>query len=511
MQKKATGHAAAHEVFGQVHSVESMGLVDGPGIRTIFFLQGCPLRCAYCHNPDTQCRKGGQRMSSEELVRRARRFRSYHGSKGGVTFSGGEPLLQGEFLLDCLKRLKKEGVNTCVDTSGFGDRRYYSDLFPLVDTLLLDVKAFTEEAFQDLVEGNMKELRHFMATLEENGFRGRIWIRHVMLPGYTDSEEAMKQLVKVIRPIAHLVDRIEILPYHTMGREKYRELNRPYRLEGLAPMDHGRAGELQKFANHWMEAEHFRLQQEGRNRQMTGGPRYDRRYLTDREKQEQQAVLRRMPLLSEVAEESWDSVWKHIRLFWVEKGHFLFCSGDSADMMYIICRGHVKIYYNTADGREQIYYIYDEGDFVGGLNILNNASYLYMGETLEDSLIASVPKDVFDRYFLNNPQTLRRLLKKSFERIRWAEDLIQRLSTNNATMKVAALLIRLQDSFGVETEEGVRLDLSMNREEMGNYSGMTRETITRKLGEFKELGYIDYTAHKSIILKDVEGLRRLIF
>lgn len=511
MQKEEAAYAVEQEVFGQVYSVESMGLVDGPGIRTIFFLQGCPLRCAYCHNPDTQCRKGGRRMSSEELVRRARRFRSYHGKKGGVTFSGGEPLLQGEFLLDCLKRLKKEGMNTCVDTSGFGDRQYYEEIFPLVDTLLLDVKAFTADSFQDLVEGNMKELDRFITTLEDNGFRGRIWIRHVMLPGYTDSEEAMKQLVRVVRPIAHLVDRIEILPYHTMGREKYRELNRPYRLKGLAPMDRIRASELQAFANHRMEEEYFDLQQEGRKRQMTGVPKYDRCYLTDREKEEWQSVLRSMPLLAEVTEEGWAHVWQHIRLFWVEKGHFLFCSGDAADMMYIICRGHVKIYYNTADGREQIYYIYDEGDFVGGLNILNNASYLYMGETLEHSLIASVPKDVFDRYFLNNPQTLRRILKKSFERIRWAEDLIQRLSTNNATMKVAELLIRLKDSFGVETEEGVRLDLSMNREEMGNYSGMTRETITRKLGEFKALGYIDYTANKAILLKDLEGLRKLIF
>ena len=127
---------------GFLHSIESMGLVDGPGTRTIFFLQGCPLRCAFCHNPDTLKRVGGQEVTPQRILEIASRYRSYYGEEGGVTLSGGEPLLQGEFVYKTLELLKQEGYNTCVDTSGFGNPMYYSKIFPLVDTLILDVKAF---------------------------------------------------------------------------------------------------------------------------------------------------------------------------------------------------------------------------------------------------------------------------------------------------------------------------------------------------------------------------------
>ena len=142
------------KLLGRLHSVESMGLLDGPGNRTIFFLQGCPLRCLYCHNPDTITTKGGEEVTPDEILNIARRYRTYHGEEGGVTFSGGEPLLQGEFLYKTLEKLKNDGFNTCVDTSGFGDSKYYSKILPLVDVLLLDVKAFDSESFRKICGGN---------------------------------------------------------------------------------------------------------------------------------------------------------------------------------------------------------------------------------------------------------------------------------------------------------------------------------------------------------------------
>ena len=160
---------------GYVHSIETMGLVDGPGTRTVFFLQGCPLRCAYCHNPDTQRRAGGEPYTPEQILEVAKRYRSYYGQEGGVTFSGGEPLLQGEFLAACLQILKREGYNTCIDTSGFGNPKYYQQILPLVDTLILDVKAFDRASFAELtmVDGFQTYLQ-FLASLEDSGFEGQI-------------------------------------------------------------------------------------------------------------------------------------------------------------------------------------------------------------------------------------------------------------------------------------------------------------------------------------------------
>lgn len=185
---------------GYVHSIETMGLVDGPGTRTIFFLQGCPLRCAYCHNPDTQKRVGGQLMTPEEIVRTASRYRTYYGEEGGVTFSGGEPLLQGKFVYQTLKLLKAEGYNTCIDTSGFGNPQYYPLIMPLVDTLILDVKAFDQQSFKDLTLIDGFEIYiDFLKNLDHYGFDGQIWVRHVMVPGLTDSKEAMEKFVRILK------------------------------------------------------------------------------------------------------------------------------------------------------------------------------------------------------------------------------------------------------------------------------------------------------------------------
>lgn len=497
---------------GYLHSVETMGLVDGPGTRTIFFLQGCPLRCAYCHNPDTLAREGGQEITPQRILEIAKRYKPYYGEEGGITFSGGEPLLQGEFVYKSLELLKQEGYNTCVDTSGFGDPRYYPQILPLIDTLLLDVKAFDSETFKELTTSSGYEsYLKFLSNIERYDFNGQIWARHVMVPGYTDNKESMQRLVDILKPISHRVERLEILPYHTSGVKKYRDLGIPYRLEGVEPMDKDKAKELEIYANKLFAGS---LHQERKENDLKNQEKFkilrEREVASDQEKSEMYANLRTIPLLSDVAVEDVEQVFNEIILSNIKAGDYIFKTGDSPDLMYLIYQGQMKIFFNTIDGEEQIFYIYRDGDFVGGLNLLVDSPYRYIGQALTDCKVVAIPKHTFDRYFYNSPVVLRSLLTKSFERIRWAEELIQRLSTSNASMKTAALLLKLVKRIGVETEEGINLELSMNREELGNYSGLRRETITRKLGEFRELGYIELVGNKLIIIKDIEALEAYV-
>ncbi len=493
---------------GFLQSVETMGLVDGPGTRTIFFLQGCPLQCAFCHNPETIARVGGEEVTPQRILEIANRYRPYYGEEGGVTLSGGEPLLQGEFVYQTLKLLKKEGYNTCVDTSGFGSPKYHSLILPLVDTLILDVKAFNRESFQEMttVDGFDAYL-HFITNLEYHGFRGQIWVRHVMVPGYTDNEQSMQEYIDIIKPINHLVDRIEILPYHTSGVKKYHEMGLPYRLEGVEPMDKDRAKELEIYANQLFTES---LQQERKEREKQKQEKFkrlkEREVASEKEKSTILSRLRELPLLNDIDDKDVDDVLDEIILSNIKAGDYIFKTGDRPEFMYLIYEGQMKIFFNSIDGGEQIFYIYRDGDFVGGLNLLVEQPYQYIGEALTDCKVVAIPKHIFDKYFYESPVVLRSILVKSFERIRWAEDLIQRLATSNASMKTAGLLLKLVKRIGVETDDGIKLELSMNREELGNYSGLRRETITRKLGEFKELGYIELIGNKIIMIKNLEAL-----
>lgn len=221
--------------------------------------------------------------------------------------------------------------------------------------------------------------------------------------------------------------------------------------------------------------------------------------------------IKEIPLLKNISSQDMEKVLGNIQILDVKRDDYIFKTGDLADYMYLILKGQVKIFHNTIDGREQILYVYKDKDFIGGLNLLEQESYLYYGQALTEAKILAIPRESFEEYILKDSEALKILLKKSFERIRWAEDLIQRLSTSNASMKTAGLLLRLKNSIGVETKEGIRLELSLNREELGNYSGLTRETITRKLGEFKELGYIDLIGNKIILIKDLEALEDFVF
>ncbi len=494
-------------VLGRLHSMETMGLVDGPGTRTIFFMQGCPIRCLYCHNPDTQTFKGGEIITPEEVLRRVKRYLPYYGDEGGVTFSGGESLAQGEFIYECLKLLKENNINTCLDTSGFGQTKYYSKIFPLVDTMLLDVKAFNAERFKALTKGNFSVYLDFINNLSANGFKGSLWIRHVMVPGFTDNEQAMNEFIRTIMPVRFMVERIEILPYHTGGVKKYKELGIPYELEGVKPMDKKKAKKLEIYANNLFAG----IVHQGHTENSLKEEDDAMKKYVEHQKDDLAELMTKLPLFEDINPENLDDVMSEIKLIEAEKDDYIFRSGDPAIHMYLIVEGRVKIYYNSIDGKEQIFYIYKDGDFVGGLNILEHTEYLYMGQALTDCRVIEIPRKTFDEHFLKNPTILIGILHKCFERIRWAEDLIQTLSTSNASMKTAALLLRLKNSIGVETEEGIKLELAMNREELGNYSGLTRETITRKLGEFKELGYIDLVGNKIIIIKDLDTLENLVF
>lgn len=231
----------------RLHSIETMGLVDGPGIRTIFFLQGCPLRCLFCHNPDTQNPLRGKEVSIDFLVKKAKRMKPYFKNGGGVTISGGEPLIHGKELIKLIDALKKENIHTCIDTSGIGNSNYYKEIINKSDLILLDIKHYDILGFKKMVGLSNDKLLKFMDCIKES--TTPIWIRHVMVPGFTDSKEDMVKLVKFIYPIYKNIEKIEILPYHTLGVKKYEELGLDYKLKGIPPMDKNKAKELEIYAN----------------------------------------------------------------------------------------------------------------------------------------------------------------------------------------------------------------------------------------------------------------------
>ncbi len=220
---------------GRIHSYESFGTVDGPGIRFVVFMQGCPMRCKYCHNPDTWNADGGREVTAEEVVREALKYKSYFADRGGVTVSGGEPLLQLDFLLELFSALKKKGVHTCLDTSGIcfaeGDARY-ERLAALTDLVLLDVKHIDDTAHRFLTGRSNAPVLSFARFLNEKGVR--MWVRHVLVPGLTDDDGALGRL-RAFLDTLHNVDRVEVLPYHTMGVQKWRKLGVAYPLEGVSP------------------------------------------------------------------------------------------------------------------------------------------------------------------------------------------------------------------------------------------------------------------------------------
>lgn len=218
-------------VVGRIHSIETCGTVDGPGIRYVIFMQGCPLRCAYCHNPDTWDINKGKTLTVDEIVEDIKRYIPYiKSSNGGVTVTGGEPLLQIEFVAELFKELKKIGIHTAIDTSGYVDIEDVKELIEYTDLFLLDIKHIDDIEHKKLTGVTNQKTLKLSKYLSDRGIP--VWIRHVIVSGITDDLEEVKALAEFISTLKN-IKKVEILPYHKMGEYKYEALNMPYRLKGI--------------------------------------------------------------------------------------------------------------------------------------------------------------------------------------------------------------------------------------------------------------------------------------
>ena len=223
---------------GYIHSTESFGSVDGPGVRFVIFTAGCPMRCQFCHNPDTWNMKTGTLTSTDDLIKKALRYRSYWGDEGGITVSGGEPLLQIDFLTELFKKAKENGIHTTLDTSGNPFTREepffskFNELMQYTDLILLDIKHIDKKEHIRLTGHTNKNILDLATYLSD--MKKPVWIRHVLVPKRNDKDEYLDRLHKFILTL-HNVERVEVLPYHTLGAYKWKELGMEYPLEGIDP------------------------------------------------------------------------------------------------------------------------------------------------------------------------------------------------------------------------------------------------------------------------------------
>lgn len=216
---------------GRIHSFESFGTLDGPGIRFVIFLQGCPLRCLYCHNRDTWDPKGGREYSVDEVMEEISKYTGYMKfSGGGVTVSGGEPLLQPDFVAGLFSRCREKGIHTALDTSGHADLDKLEGILPVTDLVLLDMKHACESGHKTITGVGREKTANFAAELSKAGIP--VWIRYVLVPGYTDSEADLAAAASLIKTIRN-VQKVEVLPYHSMGSYKWEQLGFEYPLKGV--------------------------------------------------------------------------------------------------------------------------------------------------------------------------------------------------------------------------------------------------------------------------------------
>ncbi|KAF0226289.1 MAG: pyruvate formate-lyase activating enzyme [Erysipelotrichaceae bacterium] len=213
--------------LGYISKIEPFGTFDGPGIRSIIFLSGCPLRCVYCHNPETWQAQIGNRLSAQEITELALRNKPYYGQHGGVTFSGGEPLNQPEFLLECLLALKAAGIHTALDTSGFSLSPLLPEIIKATDLIIYDLKAAQEDLYKKITSQKMDVTEKFLELAQSIGTP--LWIRQVMVPGLNDNQVNLLATAQRIAKLKY-VDKIEILPYHTLGKSKYELMEIEYPL-----------------------------------------------------------------------------------------------------------------------------------------------------------------------------------------------------------------------------------------------------------------------------------------
>lgn len=224
-------------MVGHVHSIESFGTVDGPGVRLVVFLQGCPMRCLYCHNPDTWKMSGGTETTIEEILLRFEKNRGFY-SKGGITVTGGEPLMQIGFVTELFAAASHRGIHTCLDTSGITFRpdrpdivEQFDKLMSVTDLVMLDIKHIDPEEHQKLCSQPLEPVMDFARYLDEKAIP--VWIRHVVVPGLTYEQNHLYHLGQFIGTL-HNVKALDVLPYHDMGKVKYQELGIDYPLKETA-------------------------------------------------------------------------------------------------------------------------------------------------------------------------------------------------------------------------------------------------------------------------------------
>jgi len=216
---------------GRIHSFETFGTLDGPGIRFVVFMQGCLLRCMYCHNRDTWDVSGGREYAPDEVINEMKKYTNYMKfSGGGITITGGEPTLQADFVAEVFKKCRSMGVHTALDTSGFADVENVSGLLRYTDLVLLDIKQADAEKHRAITGASNEKIKEFAGYVSEKGIP--IWIRYVLIPGFTDEERDLRQTSKFIRQLNN-VKKIEIMPYHNMGAFKWEKLGHKYPLEGV--------------------------------------------------------------------------------------------------------------------------------------------------------------------------------------------------------------------------------------------------------------------------------------
>ncbi len=209
--------------FASINSIESAGMVDGPGIRTVIFFNGCYLRCKYCHNPETWIMTNPQ-FSKDELLRKILKNKAYFASGGGVTFSGGEPLLQSDFLYELSKDLKKENIHIALDTAGVSNTNY-EKLLPLLDLVILDIKHVDKSIYKDLTGYDIMKSLEFINLVKKHNIN--LWIRQVIIPGLTDLKEYINEFYEFIKDIPNIL-KVEFIPYHDYGKNKYDTLGLKY-------------------------------------------------------------------------------------------------------------------------------------------------------------------------------------------------------------------------------------------------------------------------------------------
>ena len=226
--------------MGYIHSLETFGTVDGPGVRFVVFVQGCPMRCAYCHNPDTWAMTGGKIMEASEIIAQYERNIAFY-KNGGITVTGGEPLMQVDFLIELFTLAKEKNIHTCIDTSGIaykpGNTEFIEKLdklMALTDLVMLDIKHIDPEKHKELTQQPNDGILAFCEYL--NNRKVDMWIRHVVVPTITDDDTYLYKLGYFIGQFTN-IKALDILPYHTMGKAKYEQLGMDYQLDGIPPMD----------------------------------------------------------------------------------------------------------------------------------------------------------------------------------------------------------------------------------------------------------------------------------